>query len=564
MKNLFYFPAIILFIACNTWQSDESSSSDDDSSTIVRGRDTVYLVRNTHITPANSYNDLFLDSAAVEQFIQQKSISGEDAKKMRSFYNYRNGQFAWFNTSGFSEQARGFWNLKDAFKSSTEDTILQKRMDTLLNTDTLNVSRFDTSIASTELALTHAFLQFHNTNRDKIQFANLSAEKLIPVKKENALVFADTLMQRHADSSTGRSGNSQYYLLKQKLELYTSLARQGGWQALNVGRKQLQKSTSSPDIVLLKKRLQQTGDYSGTDTSKIFNDSLEIAIKNYQLRNGMDTTGKINDTLIRSLNVPVEQRIRQLVINLSRAQWMLAEDASDYIRVNIPDFMLSVYENGTKVFDMPVVVGKEGTNTMMFSGKLNQIVFSPYWNIPASIVQKDILPAMETDPDYLKKNRMEITSRNDSLPVIRQLPGEHNGLGKVKFLFPNRYDIYFHDTKSKEIFDSTKRALSHGCIRLADAEKMSNYLLRNTSGWTPEKVHTAMNSGKEQYVKISKPVPVSITYLTAWVDEKGQLHFRDDIYGHDRRVAPMMFDIQSATTVGNSIDSSSADATKEG
>lgn len=563
MRHLIYILPIFLFTACNSWQSEEDSAENDTANT-VRGTDTIYLVRNSQISPANSYSDLFLDSATVEQFIQQKQLSGEDAQKMRSFYNYRNGQFAWFNTNGFSEQARGFWNLRDAFETSTADTAIRKRMDTLLNTDTLNITRFDTSIAHTELALTHAFLQFHKTNRDKIQFANLSAEKLIPVKKENEMSLADTLIQRQSDPTLRSKGNSQYFLLSQKLKQYDSFATSGGWQPLVIRAKQLKKNISSADVVLLKKRLQLTGDYTSGDTSRLFNDSLEIAIKNYQKRNGLDTSGRVSDTLVRSLNVPVEQRIRQLIINLNRAQWMLPEDDPDYIRVNIPDFMLTVYENGTKVFDMPVVVGKEGTSTMMFSGDLNQIVFSPYWNIPASIVQKEILPAMTFDPTYLKRNKMEIVGKNDSLPVIRQLPGDHNGLGEVKFLFPNRYDIYFHDTKSKDIFQMNKRADSHGCIRLADAEKMSNYLLRNTSGWTPEKVHASMNSGKEQYVKINKPVSVSITYLTAWVDELGNLHFRDDIYGHDNRIAPMMFDLKSQSAVNNSGDSLSRPVTRKG
>jgi murein L,D-transpeptidase YcbB/YkuD len=171
---------------------------------------------------------------------------------------------------------------------------------------------------------------------------------------------------------------------------------------------------------------------------------------------------------------------------------------------------------------------------------------------------------MKADPDYLKKNHMEIRGRNDSLPVIRQLPGEDNGMGQAKFLFPNRYDIYFHDTKAKEVFKTKKRALSHGCIRLADAEKMGVYLLRNTSAWTPEKVRAAMNSGKEQYVKIGRPVAVVITYLTAWVDDMGQLHFSDDIYGHDSRVAPMMFDIKPQPTNVNLSDSSGGAATKKG
>ena len=152
---------------------------------------------------------------------------------------------------------------------------------------------------------------------------------------------------------------------------------------------------------------------------------------------------------------------------------------------------------------------------------------------------------------------MEIIGKNDSLPVIRQLPGEDNGMGKVKFLFPNRYDIYFHDTKAKEIFQYSKRAISHGCIRLADAEKMSNYLLRDMPGWTPEKINAAMNSGKQQFVKLGKPVPVSVTYLTAWVDDAGRLQFRDDIYGHDKRLTPMMFALNGSRSTRPSVDTSS-------
>jgi len=555
MKHLIYFIATFLFLGCNSGTSDNTSGI-NDTTQVIRQTDTVYLVRNTLINPANAYNDLFLDSVAVEQFIQQKNIPGEYAEKMRSFYNYRNGQFAWFNTNGFSEQARGFWNLKDAFKTNSDDSALQKQMDRLLNTDTLKVTRFDTLIASTELALTHSYLQFYTTNRNNIQFANLSPEKLIPVKKENEFTLADTLLLRNSDTSSEISGSTQYLLLKQKLQVYHSIHQQGGWQPLSIRANQVRKNSSSPEVLQLKKRLHQTGDYNSADTSATFNDSLESAVKNYQQRNGMKPTGIITDTLIKSLNVSVGQRIRQLIVNLNRAQWMPRADATDYIIVNIPNFMLSVFENGSKVFDMPVVVGKEGTNTMMFSGNLNQIVFSPYWNIPASIVQREIMPAIKANPDYLKKNHMEITGRNDTLPVIRQLPGDHNSLGEVKFLFPNRYDIYLHDTKSKEVFKEKNRAVSHGCIRLADAEKMSTYLLRNMNGWTPEKVKTAMNSGKEQYVKLNKPVPVSLTYLTTWVDENGQLQFRDDIYGHDKNIDQMMFDNTTQMTSKSPADSS--------
>lgn len=197
---------------------------------------------------------------------------------------------------------------------------------------------------------------------------------------------------------------------------------------------------------------------------------------------------------------------------------------------------------------MPVIVGKEGTSTVAFSGNINKVVFNPTWNIPESIVKNEIMPAMKKDPNYLKKKNMEIVSQNDSVPVIKQLPGKDNALGRVKFLFPNSYDIYLHDTPDKSLFKQKDRALSHGCIRVADAEKLASYLLRSHSEWTPAKVREAMNSGREQTITVTNE-PVQISYLSAWVDGTGKLNFRDDVYGRDKKVMARLF-----TSVGTSQD----------
>ncbi len=553
MKSLQLIFIAILFFSCNTQSDSSTAGTKADSSSVQFRTDTVYLVRNSGITPANSYSDLFLDSIVVENFIRSNQFPADEARYFRSFYNYRNGQFAWFTSLGFTEQAKGFWNLQDQLGSKA-DKSLRSRMDTLLNQDTLSVSRFDTSLAQTELALTKTYLRFFSANRSKTQFANLGPERAIPVRKENTLVLADSILQQKTDTAFVKM-NSPYYSLRKQLELYSSIARQGGWVPVNMVANQIKKGSSSPAISLIKKRLQQTGQLTGTDTSAIFNDSLVVAVTNYQFRHGMRPTGFITDTFIRSLNVPVETRMQQIITNLNRMLWMPVNAESNYISVNIPEFLLSVYENNTKVFDMPVAVGKEGTNTTMFSGTLDRVVFSPYWNIPASIVQREILPNMKSNPNYLKSRRMEIVGKNDSLPVIRQLPGKDNALGRVKFLFPNRFDIYFHDTYAKEIFNNSKRAVSHGCIRLADAEKLANYLLRNNSSWTPGKITEAMNSGKEQTVNPNPPVPVIITYYTAWVDETGQLNFRDDVYSNDKKIAQMMFANASPVVITNPGDS---------
>lgn len=203
--------------------------------------------------------------------------------------------------------------------------------------------------------------------------------------------------------------------------------------------------------------------------------------------------------------------------------------------------MLYAVEGTNKVLEMPVIVGKEGTTTMMFSGAINQVVFNPTWHIPQSIVEKEILPKMKSDPGYLKKKNMEIVSQKDSIPTINQLPGKENALGRVKFLFPNSYDIYLHDTPDKTSFAKKDRAQSHGCIRVADAEKLAVYLLRNQTEWSQDKVRTAMSNNKEQTVKLKNAAPVYITYLTAWIDEKGKLNFRNDVYGHDKETSERMF-----------------------
>ena len=186
-------------------------------------------------------------------------------------------------------------------------------------------------------------------------------------------------------------------------------------------------------------------------------------------------------------------------------------------------------------------MGKAASSSVIFSDELEIIAFSPYWNVPYSIVKNEILPAMNRNSNYLASQNMEIVSNEGELPTIRQKPGAKNALGRVKFLFPNSFNIYFHDTPSKSLFEKDKRAFSHGCIRLKEPEKMANYVLRNQPEWTPEKIAEAMNSGDEKFVKVKDPIPVIITYYTAWVDEYGKLNFREDIYGHDKKLASKMF-----------------------
>jgi murein L,D-transpeptidase YcbB/YkuD len=503
--------------------------------------------RDRSITPANSYSDLFFDTTMLEKYFKEKKVPDSIASRMRSFYNTRNYEYAWFSSDGLTEQARGFWNLHDYVTTYDVDTSLknkslQKRMDNLIAQDTLSVNAKDKSYINTELTLTEHFILYILHNYQKGYVKRKEMERFIPRRKENPLAFADSLLnKKHKDDKYFEDVNASYKALKDQLKKYVDIAKNGGWPQIAVGKKKLKKGIASPEIAIIKKRLEITGDIAAGDTSQRFNDTLEVAIKNFQQRHGYKPTGVISDSLIKEMNVPAQQRVEQILMNMDRMRWLTDEPKGNLIVVNIPEFVLHVYEGKQKAFDMDVVVGKEGHNTMMFNGDLNQVVFCPYWNVPPSIVTKEILPAMEKHPDYLAKQDMEITGEEDDVPAVRQKPGPKNALGKVKFLFPNSFNIYLHDTPVKSLFEKDKRAYSHGCIRVREPEKLAQYVLRNQPEWTPEKIEEAMNSNEQKFVKVKDPIPVLITYYTAWVDENGQLNFREDIYGHDSELAGKMF-----------------------
>jgi L,D-transpeptidase YcbB len=539
MKNVFLYTVLIsgLFAAC---QNNGNSQSESDGKKNVSKRDYS-------INKSNSYSDLFLDSTAMEKFIVSKKIPDSLANRIRSFYNTRNYQFAWFSGDGMNEQTYAFWNLHDYVTTYDNDTSLkdkklQKRMDALVAEENLS-PRATTDYINTELTLTEHFIKYILNNYEKGYVKRKEMERFIPFKREDPLALADSILnKKHKDDKYFEDVNAPYKGLKDQLGKYYNIAKAGGWPQVTAIKKSLKKGVSDPVIPAVKKRLEITGEMVGKDSSQVFTDTLENAVKIFQTTMGYKPDGVITAQLIKDMNVSAIERLKQILVNMGRMRWMPTEPSGRLIIVNIPEFVLHVYENKKKAWDMNVVVGKEGHNTTMFTGDLNQIVFSPYWNVPPSIVQKEILPKLASDPGYLASQNMEQTGTDENgVPKIRQLPGADNSLGRVKFLFPNSFNIYFHDTNAKSLFDKDKRAFSHGCIRLAEPEKLAQYLLRDQPEWTTGKIEDAMNSGNEKYVRLKNPVPVIITYYTSWVDDNGQLNFRDDIYSHDQTLGSKMF-----------------------
>jgi murein L,D-transpeptidase YcbB/YkuD len=540
MKKAFLYWIICtsLVLSCN---------NEGNNSTGEGKKNKKISSRNYSITPSNAYSDLFLDSSVVEKFINEKKIPDSIAWRIRSFYNSRNFQFAWFSGDGLTEQARGFWNLHNHYTSSTDDSTLdnkalKKRMDNLITEESISPSAKDKAFINTELQLTSNFIQHTLLAYEADYVKRKEMERFVPASKQDALYLADSILRKkHKDDKYYENVNPSYGLLKEKLADYYAIYEKGGWPVVAGKKKGYKKGMAAPEIKLIKKRLQLTDNLPQADTSQVFNDTLEQAVKKFQQRHGSKASGIVDETTLTELNTTVTHRIQQLLINMDRMRWLPVQPRGNLITVNIPAFMLYVTDGNKKVFDMDVVVGKDGHDTRIFTGNLNQVVFSPHWNVPKSIVEKEILPAIEKDPDYLEKQNMEVTGENDGLPEIRQKPGGDNALGQVKFLFPNSFNIYFHDTPSKSLFARDKRAFSHGCIRLSDPARMATYLLRNQPEWTATKINEAMNSGEEKFVKLKESVPVLIAYYTAWVDEEGQLNFREDIYGHDAHLTQKMF-----------------------
>jgi murein L,D-transpeptidase YcbB/YkuD len=522
----------VLFMAC-----EEQTGDPGDKGLTVSAKKPE---RNLAINAENAYSDLFLDSNKVEKFIADQKLNDTLAADVRTFYNKRNFQFAWFASDGVTEQMLSFRSLYDFDKDSTVSRkSLDHVLDDILTQDSLTQISPDSRITKTELLLTWRFINYITQKYSKDSERNRAMVQMVPAQKMPAIAMAEEILSGKRNEFGEEPAD--YHALKKELKRYLEKAKSGGFPAMQALKKTLKKGDSSALIRTVKNRLSAEGIYPESDTSNKFNIELEEVVKESQKQYGLKDDGKIGAALVKELNVPVEKRIEQILINMERMKWMPVEPKGKLIMVNIPEFCLHVLDRNKKVFDMDIVVGKEGTSTINFSGTLNQVVFSPYWNVPRSIVSKEVVPGMEANPNYLEEHQMEITGEEDGLPVVRQLPGDLNALGRVKFIFPNTFNIYFHDTPEKALFKKTKRAYSHGCIRLSEPMKMADYLLGEESGWTTERVDSLMQTRTEKWVKVKEPVAVLIAYNTCWVNQDGKISFREDIYNYDKKMSRKLF-----------------------
>lgn len=343
--------------------------------------------------------------------------------------------------------------------------------------------------------------------------------------------------------------------LENYLKKYLKLQQKGEWKKLPLkGRLLIGKRYKV--VPALRERLRLSGDYMGcAKESDVYNQCLNDAVKHFQKRHGLRAKGIIGKRTIAALNVPLYKRIQQIRLNLDRIKWLRERHSKYHIIINIPAFTLFFEENGTLMQQIKVIVGRPTKPTPIFSNTVTSIVLNPYWNIPKSIIQKEMIPKLLKNPNAMAKNGIEIhegwgkdAPKIDAASVdwneyryskvmpfhFAQVPGYKNALGKVKFLFPNKFSVYMHDTPNKRLFHKQIRAFSHGCIRLQKPRELLKTFSAFNDSVDFKKAQKRLRGRKKAYLKLDRQVPVDIVYLTAYVDYDGLLNFRDDIYGYDR------------------------------
>lgn len=350
-------------------------------------------------------------------------------------------------------------------------------------------------------------------------------------------------------------GDSSYVVLKDAYARYQTLAKTGGWTPIPAGASVKPGGRIAPaSLSLLRQRLAVEGVLSDTaqpaaTTGAKYSGTLVDAVKLFQERHGLATTGILGKATLKALNVPVEERAQQIASNMERHRWLPRSLGSKYVYVNVPAFRVEAYDSGQKVLEMKVVVGAEyqGRATPVFADSMEFVVFRPYWNVTDNIAAKEIFPAINRDPGYLDRGNYEIYNDHGKRRV-RQKPGGANALGLVKFMFPNDFNIYLHDTPSKALFEQADRAASHGCIRLEKPDKLAEWVL----GWDNAKVRDAMENGRDnRTVNLPKKIPVYIVYFTTYARD-GQLYFADDLYGRDDVLEEQVGDSAKSTSPSGS------------
>ena len=407
----------------------------------------------------------------------------------------------------------------------------------------------------------HRFIHDLSKGRSKAQlafprlFAEAGSVECIPGCVVEG-VDSTKLLRAYLDKLGPR--HRAYHQLQKTLVHYKEIAEKGGWPEIEPG-KTLKVGDTDSRVAAIWQLLFIVGDLQTERCrSSQYDEEMLEGVKRFQYRHGLQVDGVIGKETFAAMNVSAAKRIEQIKLNLERWRWHDQHLGSSYVLVNIAGFYLKAVRENKELLEMPIIVGTRHHESPIFSDKIRYIEFNPYWNIPPHIAQNETLIHLQTDPEYLAKEHIRLFSnwQEDGVELdpqtidwqkvskkevrrykFRQDPGPWNALGTMKFVFPNKYSVYLHDTPNHELFKEFRRAYSHGCIRVSNPEALALFLLWNeAAGWDKDKVKAIVASGKRTIITLPERVPVHLTYMTAWHDADGVLHFNNDIYHRDKRL----------------------------
>ena len=489
--------------------------------------------------PINTLEVAF-DSAQIAIFFEKYPKLKLYQNEVKQLYRKHQFHYIWFDEKGLNEFSGLLYNkVNNLSADGIETTIPYKE-----RFDFIYQNPFKNQKASVDTELLSSALYFFYTNK---VFEGIDSEKtkdlewFLPRKKQTYIHFLDSLLVNPSLINREEKGVlKQYYLLKNALFKYQNFAKKAGWETIMLDPeiKSIKPADSSATIAQIRNYLFLTDALATNSKSEVYDDDLATGILNFKKSIGHLSNTTILRQHIAFMNVPIEQRIKTIMVNMERCRWISNDitKSKELIVVNIPAYELTFFRDGKPEVRSKVVVGKTMSKTVIFSAPMKYIVFRPYWNVPASILKNEILPAIKKNPNYLKQHNMEWNNN-----TVRQKPGITNSLGLVKFLFPNSNAIYLHDTPSKGLFSRENRAFSHGCIRVAKPRELASMIMKNDKGWTAEKINAKMDSGDEYWYTLKESIPVYIGYFTAWVDDQGALHFYKDVYDRDEKLATILF-----------------------
>jgi murein L,D-transpeptidase YcbB/YkuD len=476
-----------------------------------------------------------------------------DAETLRAFYTERRQLAVWVHATGPKPAAQAVINL--IAEAEREGLVPES-----YNLAAL-VSRERASDAATlselDVMLSEAVLRYaRDMNHGRVAPEQFDRDWKIQERREDDLTVLRTIATAPDPAAVLRAlapPHESYGRLRELLAEYREVAQAGGWPSIPVGPV-VKPGAADERIPTVRLRLMISGDLPISDSEdQSLDDSVSYALKRFQQRHGIPDDGSLGTRTVAALNVPADARVRQIIANMERWRFLPRQFEATRIMVNIPEAQFDLFEAGQPVLSMRTVVGAPDTPTPVMRSGVNSITVNPTWTLPTSIVNREVLPRLKKDPGYLVAQNIRILdaypedspeaqgigidwNRYRRLPFsLRQMPGDNNALGRLKFNMPNPDDIYLHDTPSRQFFSRASRSLSHGCVRLEQPMRLAEYLL-GKDGWSSERLANLTADGTTQIIMLRRPIPVYLLYWTTWIANDGSIQFRDDVYGRDSKL----------------------------